>query len=480
MKRCHPKRSSATNRGAPAWAVCLLALPLLWFVGGVTAIAQPGDGASAPGVRSTGYWGLGAPLGEERQEVAVAAVQGLVYVIGGVDANLRTVGTVERYDPSSDAWETLPPLPGPRHHAATAVVDGVLYVFGGFATRAFNAVDSVFAFNAEDGEWVTRSSMPTRRGATAAAALDGRIYVIGGFRGESVAEAARYDPTSDQWETLPPLSVARDHLAAGAIDGKLYAAGGRVNTPAANLGTLEVFDPASNAWSALSPMPTPRSGTAGAVLNGRLLVFGGESATVAFSENEAYDPATNAWSSAAAMPTGRHGIGAAVVEGKVFIAGGGDRAGFATTSVNEIFSNEPPGSTLTADEFVLRITLDHLERLPGDPLRLLAAAAYRGEPRTADLFVGVAFADGSLAFFDSSFALQRSQEFLPALRNIQLTPGFVFSAASIAEVRFSSDDPAGPAIAFAAFTRAGSLDDASIDPGDLLSIAQEDFRITQP
>ena len=67
------------------------------------------------------------PLQDPRQEVAVAALEEKIYVIGGIRKNLTTADTVELYDPQSDAWRQLPPLPTPRNHLAAARLGGRFY-----------------------------------------------------------------------------------------------------------------------------------------------------------------------------------------------------------------------------------------------------------------------------------------------------------------------------------------------------------------
>src|SRR2546422_11161880 len=66
-----------------------------------------------------------------RQEVAAAALEGRIFVIGGFGANAEAVATVEGYDPVTDRWEVRMPLPAPTHHLAAAVAGGRLFVAGG-------------------------------------------------------------------------------------------------------------------------------------------------------------------------------------------------------------------------------------------------------------------------------------------------------------------------------------------------------------
>ncbi|RMF85497.1 MAG: hypothetical protein D6736_17160, partial [Nitrospinota bacterium] len=99
---------------------CLfLAVLSILILGGV-----PGP----PVVMATGGWLTLAPLPEPRQEVAVAALGGKVYVIGGIREDRSTADTVEAYDPATNRWQRVSPLPLPLHHTAAAAVQGKLYV----------------------------------------------------------------------------------------------------------------------------------------------------------------------------------------------------------------------------------------------------------------------------------------------------------------------------------------------------------------
>src|SRR5688572_10105275 len=82
--------------------------------------------------RAPGTWATRAPAPVPRQEVAVAAHEGHVWVIGGFDARATPDNKVESYDPVADTWHERAPLPVSLHHAAAAVVDGRLFVIGGY------------------------------------------------------------------------------------------------------------------------------------------------------------------------------------------------------------------------------------------------------------------------------------------------------------------------------------------------------------
>lgn len=278
-------------------------------------------------------WVSLAPLHEARQEVAVAAAQGRVYVFGGIAGN-TVLGSVEEYDPVADRWRFVAAMPEPLHHTAAAVVDDrFVYLIGGYRTLAFDATDSVYRYDVLADSWTRVASLPAPRGALAAATIGGKVYAAGGLPGPSALTV--FD--GEHWTSLTPMPTPREHLAAVAVNGKLIAISGRLG--GANRNAVEQYDPATNTWTSLAPITTARSGIAAAAVGERIYVFGGEGNPAApsgvFPQVESYDVAANVWRAEPLMPTPRHGIGAAVVGGAIYVPAGAAVAGFGITDTNE-------------------------------------------------------------------------------------------------------------------------------------------------
>jgi len=296
---------------------------------------------SGAGAAGGAGWKALAPLpGGARQETAVVALGGLIYVLGGFDGQRRVVDTVEAYEPARDRWQARRPLPMPLHHLNAAAVGGKLYVAGALAGADFRAVGVTYEYDPAADAWTPRKPMPagTERGASAVAVVGTRIYVAGGLRGSSVGDCSAYDPASDRWEALPMMPGPRDHAVGAAVNGVVFVLGGR--GPAVGLtGRVDAFDPRGGTWSPRRPMPTPRAGVAGGVVGGRIIVVGGEGnrrrPDGVFVEAEAYDPAADAWTALPPMLTPRHGTGAAALGDMLYVPGGATREGFGAVPVNE-------------------------------------------------------------------------------------------------------------------------------------------------
>jgi N-acetylneuraminic acid mutarotase len=281
-----------------------------------------------------------------RQEVAVAELNGAVYVIGGILEDRGATAIVERYLPRQRRWEPVKELPRALHHIGAASLGGRLFTVGGL-DDSFQGVDSCFAYDPEMDVWEPVAPLPTRRGATGVAVLGGKIFAAGGQRGTTVAEFACFTPGAGEgsWEELPPMPTARNHLAAVASGGFLYAISGRSS---GLRGEVERYDPVAREWTPRAPIPTPRGGIAAAAVGTSIYVFGGEGNDAVpsgvFGETERYDTEANQWSARARMSIPRHGIGAAVVGDLVFIPCGSVVEGFGVTDAHTAY--EPPPEDL--------------------------------------------------------------------------------------------------------------------------------------
>jgi N-acetylneuraminic acid mutarotase len=302
--------------------------------------------AVAASAQSPGFWEPRPSLSLARQEVAAAALDGVLYVSGGLDTNGTGVAVVERFDPATGLWSSVAPLPVPRHHHGMAAAAGALFSIGGFQ-QSFIGDARCFRFAPGAGHWTEVASLPRGRGALVAAEIGGLIYAVGGVvPGVGVVgDLTVYDPAQNQWNTLPSMPTPREHLAAAALGGQLYVAGGRSGGQLFDV--LERYDPVSRQWQTLAPMPTARGGTGAATLDGKLIVVGGEGSALpggVFPQAEEYDPIAGTWRSLAPMPQALHGIYPVTLGSEIVVAGGATVAGFGASNVVWALRHLPTGT----------------------------------------------------------------------------------------------------------------------------------------
>src|SRR5436190_665394 len=66
-------------------------------------------------------------------QAVVAAGNGQIYALGGVDDRGRTVATVEAYDPATDRWVSRAAMPTARSGLGAAFLGGRIYAIGGLS-----------------------------------------------------------------------------------------------------------------------------------------------------------------------------------------------------------------------------------------------------------------------------------------------------------------------------------------------------------
>ncbi|MCS7480332.1 Kelch repeat-containing protein [Umezawaea endophytica] len=342
-----------------------LAIALLMASG--TAHAHP-DHPVAPPVSgpvvttptyTDGWRGL-APIGTgPRQEHSVTAVNGKVYVLGGIvpDAagGVTTTDRVEVYDTRRGTWSEAAPLPVVLNHPNVATIRGRIYVLGGLGGGAsWQAARDSFVYHPATDRWTALPPMPegTERGSAAVGTRGTKIYLAGGMRTltpgpggvqDTVDTVSSYDVLTGRWETLPSLPQARDHVGGAVIGGALYVLGGRDRGQVNVRDTVYALDLATRRWTERAPMPTARGGIATAVVGTKIYALGGEgnpapgSGSV-FAENEAYDTAHDRWQRLAPMPVPRHGTAAVAVGDTIYVPGGGTAGGgAAVVAVNDSY-----------------------------------------------------------------------------------------------------------------------------------------------
>ena len=76
----------------------------------------------SPPANSNSTWMTGASIPTARSEIAGAALDGKIYIVGGFDNSGRSSDSVEVYDLIADNWTTGEPLPQPLDHTGSSVI----------------------------------------------------------------------------------------------------------------------------------------------------------------------------------------------------------------------------------------------------------------------------------------------------------------------------------------------------------------------
>ncbi len=299
-----------------------------------------------------GRWVTRAALPIPRSEMAWATEwAGKLHVIGGYGEGRVDRGYHHVYDPTRDEWFIAAALPRGANHVAVVALDGKIYALGGFIEQNRNPDTHAYVYDVATNQWSEIAPLPRPRGAAAALALDGKIHLIGGASSPTQERASVgwhevYDPKSDKWTVRKALPGARDHVGCVTYEGRIHIIGGRFNTFEYNTDLHHVYLPQQDTWEVRAPVPTARSGHGLVVYRDRFYAMGGEGGIInrpgqqkVFGQMESYDPKTDTWQSHAPMPTPRHAVGAVTIGDWIYVAGGGAVLGGSVQSaVHEAFT----------------------------------------------------------------------------------------------------------------------------------------------
>jgi N-acetylneuraminic acid mutarotase len=120
-------------------------------------------------------------------------------------------------------------MPTGRHHLAAAALDGMLYVIGGRAPDNFS-LSVAERYDPSKGRWQRIPPLPRGAGGLEAVAAGGRVVVTGGDDEDRLQQGGgwvtpavwSYRPGAPRWRRLPDLSQARHGHAAVGLGGRVY------------------------------------------------------------------------------------------------------------------------------------------------------------------------------------------------------------------------------------------------------------------
>jgi N-acetylneuraminic acid mutarotase len=271
-------------------------------------------------------WRPCEPMPTPGYAFACAAVGSRVYAIGGLVSEADSLvprTATEAYDVPADSWvlDCAPP-PGPRWYAGCAALDDKIYVIGG--TDGLSDLRRVDRFDPSTNTWDTVAQLPWPRSSLAGCEYGGRIYAIGGYATPIGFQpsVARFTPDSGlgRWDVVDSLNTRRANAAAAVAGGWMCAVGGMY------FSDLKSFEFSGGGWWTRSAryMNSARSGAAAVGWGEWLCAIGGQDKNGPLSSVEIVSMVNilEPWQYLAQMSVPRAFCGAAVVDTNVIIIGG--------------------------------------------------------------------------------------------------------------------------------------------------------------
>ncbi|MGD9690478.1 MAG: Kelch repeat-containing protein [Phycisphaerales bacterium] len=247
----------------------------------------------------TGEWTSVAPIPTPRAFAAVAELDGMLYVIGGMSAADQQAGqyssVVERFDPVANEWKTCAPLTTPRSRLAAAATKTKIYAIAGLTGSDDKPSDAnvVDEYDPRLDKWTAGAGLRDPRHGLSAASAGGRIWIAGGYmlkRREPMTSLVHCLTDFGSWRPEPQMSTSRAWFALVGVKGALLAFGNGGGDKPSHPERLEM---GARAWKPLSVPDMPGRRFAGVAVGDLVYLLGGEGTGDRFVR--VFDARTNSW-----------------------------------------------------------------------------------------------------------------------------------------------------------------------------------------
>lgn len=179
------------------------------------------------------------------------------------------------YNPTTNSVEKMLPEKHCHIGVALAVLNGKLFVCGGSAC-AYVRGSRVQCYDPEPKVWSDKPSMKEVRHEAVAGSIAGRVLVCGGSdeRDCPLMTAESFDPEGHEWTSLPSMSIGRVGATAAVLGDRFFVCGG-ANDLVGTLNSVECYDPRIQSWSLMPSLTRRRVAASAAIVAGKIYVCGG-------------------------------------------------------------------------------------------------------------------------------------------------------------------------------------------------------------
>ncbi len=196
-------------------------------------------------------WSTKTPMPTPRTFHCACAIDGKIYVFGGVTAGVPGAiwnpKGVDVYDPATDTWTTKGAMRTPRACVGACALSGKIYVFGGIVGDIGGSpVTTADTYDPATDTWTPLTRLPAAHGCPGVGSVGGKIFVLGGgsLTGGSISRVDEYNPVTDGWTIGPKLNKAKFSLGTGVVDSTIYVVGGtQISWPWTGISTVEAYTP---------------------------------------------------------------------------------------------------------------------------------------------------------------------------------------------------------------------------------------------
>jgi len=165
-------------------------------------------------------------------------------------------------------WSTTISLPSEKCYHGAAALNGAIYIFGGLdVTRHFDT--QCYRFDLGTTMWSGIASLLVQRGLPAVQAVGDKIYIIGGYSAVNPFTVQKpvleYDPATDTYTEKADMPMPVFGAGSFVYNGRIWVLGGGTTAFATSTNAVQIYDPALDQWTfstSLTPYASWATGVA--------------------------------------------------------------------------------------------------------------------------------------------------------------------------------------------------------------------------
>lgn len=209
-------------------------------------------------------------------------------------------------------WSTIAPPPQRRDQHGFEQLNGIIYLVAGMDVDS-KVRNETYAYNISNNSWETKAPAPVSVQSPILRAVNGKLYLIGGYDSYRYYNTTyMYDPDGDNWTQKANMSVGREDMASAVVGDTIYIFGGIDAVVGHHITNItEAYNTTTNTWTNKSNMPNPRAlGDYGASYNNKIYLVSGASNLSAYptlyqdTTVDEYNPINDTWSTKSSIPIG--------------------------------------------------------------------------------------------------------------------------------------------------------------------------------
>jgi kelch-like protein 10 len=141
-------------------------------------------------------------------------------------------------------------------HASATALNGKVYVVGGVCFYD-GFLRSAEVYDPRNNQWTLISDMGIGRLYLSCIAFHGCVYATGGLTNQGYTSSGeKHDTETDTWSPVPDMNMKRCDMATAVIDDKIFVIGGSGYNGTTN--RVECFNDEENAWHEATGMNKSR------------------------------------------------------------------------------------------------------------------------------------------------------------------------------------------------------------------------------